>query len=214
MLTYKRNQSLEAASASFGQGPTPSPALKTNAKRLLDADRAFEYSPRSKDPERANYAFFSGKAPGSGVEVLFSSYEVFALRLGLGLLEHGWPQSTAVKVMRRVRPLLEPQHSQILSWDAAKLFDRKKILETAEPGSLAVSTTHPIYLVVARKGLAGRPFTDKGWEVAILDGDELMPFLLREAGRSSTVIELTKLAHDLQTALAKTTPSKRGRGSA
>ena len=102
MLTYKRNQSLEAASASFGQGPTPSPALKTNAKRLLDADRAFEYSPRSKDPERANYAFFSGKAPGSGVEVLFSSYEVFALRLGLRLLEHGWPQSTAVKVMRRV----------------------------------------------------------------------------------------------------------------
>ena len=214
MLTYKRNQSLEAASASFGQGPTPSPALKTNAKRLLDADRALECNPRSKNPQRTNHAFFSGKAPGRGGEMLFLPYEVFALRLGLGLLEHGWSQTTAVNIMRQVRPLLEPKHAQILRWDAAELFDRKKVLETAAPGSLAVPTKHPIYLVVARKGLAGRPFTEKGWEVAILDGDELMPFLLREAGRSSTVIELTKLAHDLQTALAKTTPSKRGRGSA
>lgn len=213
-MPYKRNQSLEAASATFGQGPAPSAALKTDAKRLLDTDRGLKYSPRSKDPEQANYAFFSGKAPGSGVEVLFSSYEVFALRIALALLQHGLPQAKAVKVMRQVRPLLEPKHTQILRWDAAKLFDQKKVLEAAAPGSLAVSTTHPIYLVVARKGLAGRPFTEKGWEVAILDGDELMPFLLREAGRSSTVIELTKLAHDLQAALAKTTPSKRGRGSA
>ncbi|BAQ16629.1 hypothetical protein GL4_1171 [Methyloceanibacter caenitepidi] len=50
--------------------------------------------------------------------------------------------------------------------------------------------------------------------MAVLEDQELMPFLRREAGISSTVIELTRLAHDLQAVLSKTTPSKRGRGSA
>ena len=67
-------------------------------------------------------------------------------------------------------------------------------------GDLAVSTTRPIYLVIASEHgtRLGARVTDKTREVAMLENDELMPFLLREAGRSSTVIELTQLAHDLQ----------------
>ena len=211
----KRNQFLEAASATLGQGSNPTAALKTDAKRLLDTDRALDRSPRSRDPERANYAFFSGEAPGRGVEVLFSPYEAFALRLGQDLLQHGWPQATTVKILRHVRPHLEPKHAEILRWDPAELFDQRKILEAARPGSLAVLTTRPVYLVIASSmGRSVQRAPDETREVAVLENDELMPFLVREAGRSSTVIELTRLAHDLQSALAKTKPSKRGRGSA
>jgi hypothetical protein len=40
-----------------------------------------------------------------------------------------------------------------------------------------------------------------------------MPFILREVGTSHTMIELTRMAHDLNKALASTKPSKRGRGN-
>jgi hypothetical protein len=214
METYKRNQFLEAASATLGQGSNPTAALTTDAKRLLDTDRALERSRRSRDPERANYAFFSGEAPGRGVEVFFSPYEAFALRLGLDLLRHGWPQATAVKILRHVRLHLEPKHAEILRWNPVELFDKKKVLKAARPGDLATPTTRPVYLVIASSMGRGQRAANEIREVAVLENGELMPFLLREAGRSSTVIEITRLAHDLQSALAKTKPSKRGRAGA
>jgi len=215
MESYKRNQVLEAISATLGEGPSPREALRIAAKRLLDTDRLLKRSPRSNDPERANYAFFSGTAPGRGVEVLFSPYEAFALLLGVNLLQHRWTQGAAVKILRRARPHLEPKHAEILSWNPEALFDRQKVMENARPGDLAVATTRPVSLVIGSK--RGRPIdhvVDETREVAVLENGELMPFLRREAGISFTVIELTLLAHDLQKALAKTTPSKRGRGSA
>jgi hypothetical protein len=214
-MEHKRNQVLEAISMTLGEGPTPGEALRTAAKRLLDTDRHLKRSLRSNDPERANYAFFSSEPPGRGVEVLFSSYEVFALLLGVDLLKHRWPQSTAVKILRQARPLLEPKHAEILSWNPEELFDWEKVMERARPGDLAVATTHPVSLVICSR--LGRPIdhaSDETREVAVLENGELMPFLRREAGISSTVIELTRLAHDLQFSLTKTTPSKRGRGSA
>jgi hypothetical protein len=213
METYKRNQFLEAAAATLGQGSSPTAALRTDTKRLLNTDRALDRSPRSRNPERANYAFFSDEAPGRGVEVLFSPYEAFALRLGLDLLQHGLPQATAVKMLRHVRPYLEPKHAEILGWSPPELFDQKKILKAARPGELAIPTTHPVYLVIT-SSIGRRRVAHEHREVAVLESEELMPFLLKEAGRSSTVIELTRLAHDLQSAMAKTTPSKRGRASA
>ena len=214
MGSYKRNQVVEAISIAVGHGPKPTPALQTELKRLLDTDRNLGRIPRSNNPDEANYAFFSGKGSGSGTEVLFSAYENFALRMGLDLMEHGWPQATAISILRRARPALEPKHAEILSWNPVDLFDEAKILELAQPGTLAVGTTHPVYLVIAsRKGRPIERSSDDTREVAVLDNNELMPFLRREAGLSATMIELVRKAHDLSNALAKTRPSKRGRGS-
>ena len=213
MDSYKRNQAAEAISVAVGQGAAPSAALRTDMKRLLDTDRSVDVIPGSNDPEHANYAFYTGEAPGRGTEVWFSGYEIFALRLGLDLMEHGWPQATVISILRRARPDLEPKHAQILQWNRTELFDEKKILEAAKPGTLAVWTTRPIHLVIAsRKGRPLEQLSDETREIAVLEDDELMRFLRREAGISYTMIELTRMAHDLNTALASTKPSKRGRG--
>jgi hypothetical protein len=215
MESYKRNQIEEAFSAMYEpRARAPSAALKTKLKRLLETDRNLDRSPRANDPGRANYAFFSEKSPGSGVEVWLSAYEAFALYTALRLLEHGWPQSSAVSIMRQARPQLEPKHAEILRQDPATLFDETRIRETAKPGMLASSTTRPIFLVIASR--EGRPIqrsSDDTREVAILEEPELMPFLRKEAGLSTSNFELVRSAHNLRQALLKTTPSKRGRGS-
>ena len=102
---YKRNQVEEAILATVsgdGRGAN-GPDLRVRMKRLLDADRLLSREEKSADPEGASYAFYSGDAPGSGVEVWFSPYEAFALQIALRLLGHGWPQGTVVRLMREVR---------------------------------------------------------------------------------------------------------------
>jgi hypothetical protein len=215
MASFKRNQILEAASLTLGEGPAPSEVVKTAVKRLLDTDRHLKRNTRSNDPEQANYAFYSATEPGRGFEVLFSGYEAFALLLGIDLLRHRWTQGSAVKTLRGARPHLEPKHAEILSWNPAELFDGQKIMGEARPGEFAVASTRPVSLVISSR--LGRPVdheSDETREVAVLEDSELMPYLRREAGISSTIIELTRLAHHLNEALAHTTPSKRGRGSA
>ena len=117
-----------------GQGLSPTAALQTKLKRLLDTDRQLGKRPRSKDAKWTNYAFYSGTAPGRGGEVWFSGYEAFALLKALNLMEHGLPQATAVLILRRLRPALEAKHAEILQWDPAELFDEQKILAAAKPG--------------------------------------------------------------------------------
>jgi hypothetical protein len=215
MEGYKRNQVMEAISrVSEPAANGPSAALEIKLKRLLERDRALDLSPRSKDPEQANYAFFSAEAPGSGTEIWFSAYEAFALYTALRLLEHGWPQTAAVRVLRRARPKLEPKHAEILQWDAAKLFDEKQIRESAKAGMVATSTTRPVFLViVSRQGRPNERDPDVTREVEILEESEVMPFLLREAGLSATNFELVGAAHNLNQALLNTTPTSRGRAS-
>jgi hypothetical protein len=77
-MRVKRNQVEEAISGmSDHGGQAPSVELRTKLKRLLETDRNLGRNARSTDPERANFAFFSAEAPGSGVEVQFSEYEAF-----------------------------------------------------------------------------------------------------------------------------------------
>jgi hypothetical protein len=213
---YKRNQVGEAISRLSEPGANaPSASLETKLKRLLERDRALGRSPRSSDTERANYAFFSAEAPGSGVEIWFSGYEAFALYTALRLFEHGWPQTGAVTTLRRARPKLEPKHAEILRWDAASLFDEELVHKSAKPGMLATSTTRPVFLSIASR--QGRPKDrepDDTREVEILEESEVLPFLRREAGLSVTNFELVSAAHNLNRALLKTTPTSRGRGAA
>lgn len=209
MEGYKRNQALEAIAVVVGDGQVPSPLLRTDVKRLLDIDRGSD-----EDPEFANYAFFSNQAPGRGFEVWFSAYEVFALLVGLHLLAHGWPQATAVSILRRARPVLEPKHAEILSWDPSELFDEQKIRDAAKPGSLAVASTRPVFLVtVSRKQGATARQPEEPLEVRVVERDELS-FSTLPPGTSLTLMELTRMAHDLRAALAATKPRKRGRARA
>jgi hypothetical protein len=55
------------------------------------------------------------KAPGTGADISFSEYEAFTLLNALRIMEHGWPQSFAVSIMRRVRPDLMKEHGKSAS---------------------------------------------------------------------------------------------------
>jgi hypothetical protein len=112
-----------------------------------------------------------------------------------------------------VRPHLEPKHAAILKWDPAELFDEKKIRAAARPGSLAVWSTRPVFLVIASAKATAADQTVEP-EVAVLDEKELTEFSRKRLGYLLSLTELTKTAHVLHDALLKTKPSKRGRASA
>jgi hypothetical protein len=215
MPKYKRNQVEQAIFQMFNrQAAEPGTELRTRLKRLLETDRALGCRAGSDDPEMAHFAFFSSDAPGSGVEVWFSAYEAFALLTAWRLLEHGWPQATAVSVLRQVRPQLEREHTRILKLDPKQIFDQDKIREKARPGSLGVGTTDPVFLVIASMQGHPRESVSTRRLIEICRGeDELMPMLRREVGLSATTVELVAAAHVLLNRLGKTLPSKRGRGS-
>ena len=82
----------------------------------------------------ANFAFYGSDSPGRGVEVWFSDYEAFALMIGLRLLQHRWPQSFPVAVLRRLRPELAREHARILKQDPKILFDDRRIREKRTTG--------------------------------------------------------------------------------
>ena len=212
-MRFKRNQVEEAILRVLpregGRGE-----LETRIKRLYETDRKLGRSLRAGDAERANYAFFSAEAPGSGVEVWFSEYEAFALFTALRLQEHGLPQKTAVLILRRARPQLEPKHAEIMTWDPRSIFDERKIRARWRPGMAHLPTTRPVFLAVggAQKP-SKRPSSEVEREIHIIEKRDLLPYLLSETAKSATLFELTKSAHDMRAALTSTTPSKRGRTS-
>jgi hypothetical protein len=75
-MSYKRNQIEEAiARISVANYKKPPSELRTRIKRLLDVDRSMGRKLRSKDPEEANFGFFSEEAPGTGADISFSEYD-------------------------------------------------------------------------------------------------------------------------------------------
>jgi hypothetical protein len=213
MLEYKRNQVEEAISRTFGeQSARPSSELRTRLKRLLEMDRSLGRNARSADPERANYAFYSSDSPGRGVEVWFSNYEAFALMTGLRLLQHRWPQSFPVAVLRRLRPQLEREHARILKQDPKILFDQKQIRENARPGDLYVDNTDPVFLTIA----SGQDYPGEGptgaLPCAVCRGmEQVFKFVKQQNARSYSLNELVTPAHALLSQLSKVQPRKRGR---
>jgi hypothetical protein len=218
MGRYKRNQVEEAIAAAMGlTGAQASAEIGTRIKRLLNADRALGRDVSPSGPARPGYAFYSADAPGTGVEVWFSAYEAFALLLALFLLQHGWPQGAVVRIMRRVRLSLEPEHKRVLSQDRRELFDEEAVRKAADPGMIAVDNTDPVFLVIVTGSRAERAKADHGTgpkAVGICHGEaKLMEFRRKEAppGASMTVLEVVRQAHQLADHLAKTKPRARGR---
>jgi hypothetical protein len=214
-MAYKRNQVEDALSKVLEpRSQEPSSELRTRLKRLLETDRALGRVSRANDPARANYAFFSADAQGSGVEVWFSEYEAFSLLNGLRLMEHGWPQSFAVSIMRRVRADLEKDHARILKQDPKGLFDNEAIRRNAKAGDFAFNNTDPVLLmIVSRPG--GAP-EERGEPIAcsVCRGmDEAMKWSTQLGGGVGgyAMFELVTAAHALADKLARTEPKLRGR---
>jgi hypothetical protein len=213
MSRYKRNQIEEALSRAFEEPSTkPSSELRTRMKRLLETDRRLGRNTRSADPEVANFAFYSSDSPGRGVEVWFSGYEAFALIIGLRLLQHGWPQSFAVAILRRLRRELEREHARILKQDPAILFDEETIRQKARPGDLYFSNTDPVLLTIVSGQQPAKEGSTEIPPCAICRGmQQVSKFLKQEAARSWTLHELVTPAHALLFQLSTAQPRKRGR---
>ena len=214
MARFKRNQVEDALSRIFDRAGDSSIAqVRTRVKRLLLADREWGRK-RHVAPDGRGFAFYSAEPPGSGQEGWYSEYEAFALLTALRLLEHGWPQGTVLTALRQVRPRMEKEHGWILQQDPARLFDWGEIVRRAQPGSMAVSNTDPVFLCIASQH--GAPPRDEAGlrSYEICHGEaELMQVIRREAGQSSSIFELTAAAHQLSAELSKTEPRKRGRGT-
>jgi hypothetical protein len=209
-MSYKRNQIEEAIARIFDASCRKPPSdLRTRIKRLLELDRSMGRKVRSKDPEESNFAFFSEEAPGTGVDISFSEYEAFALINGLRIMNHGWPQSFAVSIMRQVRRDLEREHAQILRQDPGKLFDLEAIGAKAQEGEIAADNADPVYLAVASKA---QQSPDEAQMSAVRRGYQNVFKFRNDMGASSvTMFEVATLAHGLHQELMKTEPRRRGR---
>ena len=209
-MSYKRNQIEEAIARIFDPNCREPPSdLRTRIKRLLELDRSMGRKVRSKDPEEGNFAFFSEEAPGTGVDISFSEYEAFALINGLRIMNHGWPQSFAVSIMRHVRRDLEREHARILRQDPGKLFDWEAIKAKAQEGEIAADNTDHVYLALASKA---QQSPDEAQMPAVRRGVQNVFKFRNDMGASSvTMLEVATLAHGLHQELMKTEPRRRGR---
>jgi hypothetical protein len=212
-MQYKRNQVEEAIVRTLGARDARVNELKLRLKRLLVTDRRLDRDAES-DESSKSHAFFSEGPPGSGVEIMFSGYEAFALLAALMVLEHGIPQAGVVRVMRRVRRKLEAAHAQTLKKDPGPLFDQQAILAQAKPGMIATDNTDPVFLVFIRLPGSEVGTEPGGSAVAVCQGrDQLAAFVKKHSilGMSATFFEFVRMMHMLAANLAQTRPVKRGR---
>ena len=213
MSQYKLNQLQEAIFRTLGAKDTRVDELKLRLKRLLVTDRRFGRGKRSENKADRRYAFYSHKPLGSGVEVMFSGYEAFALLAALIVLEYGIPQAKVVSILQDVRSDLEAAHHETLQKDPKVLFDPEAVRAMARPGMIAVDNTEPVFLAFVRldagKGRV-RAF------ISVCRGhDELVNFISEHSvpGSGATHFELARLMHTVADNLSKTRPIKRGRST-
>jgi hypothetical protein len=210
MVWCKRNQLEEAIIRTLGSGHEQARDLKLRIKRLLLTDRRLGRSKRSDRSNAGRYAFFSGKPEGSGNEVMFTGFEVFAALAALLLLRHGIPQAKVVSVLREVRPELEAAHYEILNRDPKELFDEDGIRAMRSAGAIAVDSTVPIFLAFVELDIGkGRLQAT----IAVCKGlEDLGRFLKQHSvvGSGTTFFQFTRLMHTLASNLSKTQPVKRG----
>jgi hypothetical protein len=217
MALYKRNQVEEAISRVLDPNANALRSdLTSRLKRLLDTDRTLGRAPRSADPERANFAFYSAEAPGSGVEVWFSEYEAFALLNGVRLMSHGWPQRFAVMILRRVKGDLETHHARVLKQDPKVLFDEQALRRSAKPGDWALNNTDPVFLTIVSRPPGDREQRGETIDCAVCRGvHETMVFVQETGNRggAGSMFEVATVAHKLSIALKETAPRSRGRAT-
>lgn len=212
MRYYKRDQLEEAIIRTLGAKEATGHDLKLRIKRLLLTDRRLGRGKRS-DQRPDHYAFFGDKPQGSGTDVMFTGFEVFAVLAALLLLRHGIPQAKVVSILRDVRPDLEAAHHEILGKKPEVLFDQQEIQAMSSEGVIAVDSTVPIFLAFVELDI-GRGKVQA--TISVCRGlDELGKFLKQHAvvGSGSTFFQFTRLMRTLASNLSKTRPVKRGRST-
>jgi hypothetical protein len=213
MEWYKRNQLEDAIIRTLGASGVRAPDLKLRIKRLLLTDRRLGHGRRSDRRQLARYAFYSDQPQGSGNEVMFTGYEVFAVLAAIRLLGHGVPQAKVVSILREVRPDLEAAHREILKKDPKELFDEQAIRAMGSHGAIAVDSTVSIFLAFMELDI-GRGRVQA--TIAVCRGlDELGKFFKEHSvvGSGATFFQFTRPMHTLASNLSKTRPIKRGRST-
>ncbi len=216
MERYKRNQVEEAIARVMEPGSSkPTTELRTRIKRLLETDRALPQADEGENSQSAGAAFFSEESPGKGREIWFSAYETFALVTGLHLMRHGWPQSFAVRVLRRVRGELEFAYSTTLGQDPKWLFDQEEIQRNAREGDFAFDNQDPFLLSIVSAQAAAEGDQEAPFACSVKRGTlEAWKFARehRAAGGVWTAVDVVGIAHQVSAALGQTRPQYRGRG--
>lgn len=216
MERFKRNQVEAAILQTLDARDARASTLKLRMKRLLVTDRRLRHNKRSDNRADRGYAFYSQRPPGSGVEVLFSGYEAFALLVALSLLEYGMPQATVVRIMRQLRPDLEAAHSDSLKKDPKVLFDPLAVQAMASPGMLAVDNTDPVFLAMVN---IPDQSADKGKVrtlLAVCPGHQAVAEFRKDhvpRGTMLTAADLVSMMHTLAKNLSQTHPIRRGRST-
>jgi hypothetical protein len=150
IMRYKRNQVEEAVVRTLGAEGARVSDLKLKMKRLLVTDRRLGRGKRSDHKAAHRYAFYSQRPQGSGVEVMFSGYEAFALLAALIILGHGIPQAKVVSILQEIRSDFEAAHREILQKDPNELFDPQSVRAMARLGLISVDSTAPVFLAFVK----------------------------------------------------------------
>ena len=213
---FKRNQVEEAIVQTLHPSGERAGELKLWIKRLLVTDRRLGPRLRSTKAAGGRYAFHSAGPRGSGVEVMFSGYEAFAILAGLILLRHSLPQGAVVSILRQVRPDLELAHSETLKKDAHDLFNPEALRAMAKPGMMATDNTHPVFLIFVEVAEVPGGKGEVRSLVSVCRGIyEATAFIKQNSapGFGATSFEFVSLMGRLNDNLAKTRPVKRGRST-
>jgi hypothetical protein len=212
--SFKRNQVEEAIVQTLDPSGERAGELKLGIKRLLVTDRRLGPRRRSTKAAGGRCAFHSAAPPGSGVEVMFSSYEAFAVLAGLILLGHGIPQGAVVSILRQVRGDLEVAHGETLNKNAHDLFNPKVLRAMGKPGTMATDNTHPVFLIFVKVAEVPGGKGEVRSLVSVCRGIyEATSFIKQNSapGFGATSFEFVSLMRRLNDNLAKTRPVKRGR---
>ena len=219
---YKRNQIEEALACAVHFRPPAQPDLRLEIKRLLDTDRKIGINPRAKSSEFRHLAFVSHKPEGTGFNIEYADYDVFALYVGVKLLRAGFTQLKVATLMRRLRPALALKHQEILSWEPTSLLDNEPDvdLETSvSEGQLVKTLENMVCLILAIGKYSGLSFKtqadqDQGRPANIAQGKvEIEDRLQAELafGATPIAIELVNPTHRLAYWLRRTERLERGR---
>jgi hypothetical protein len=210
MTGFKANQVQQAIFWTLGAEGDRAGEIKFRLKRLLAADRSLGRRPRSHTQADHHYAFFSDDPPGTGSDILFTEYEAFASLAAIVLLEHGLPQAVVVRLLRQVRPQLEPIHAENLKKDPNRLFNERALRAQAKPGMIAFESTEPVILAFAR--LTGSSVDDVRTVVCV-DHLELSSFMKQHSlpAVGISIFDFSRLIHNLAGNLLHTSARKRGR---
>jgi len=142
----------QATGQTVGPGSEPRHDLRMKLKRLLDIDRKKGIDAAQAWSEFRRFAFLEGGLPGKGFAISYTPYDAFALLLGLHLLDSNVPQMAVIRLLRRIRPELVPEHARILRLSPQGLAPMKQGLERRIKEGLLVKDLRKMVFLVMPTG--------------------------------------------------------------